>query len=99
GAIKEIGYDGATLDRYQDPAGNNTIATPHIIHDDDVEILATGQAAGSEKTKHPWMIRSQNLTYLTELPVHFIYHNDLYLVYADLYYDHLDPELADSQLA
>src|SRR5699024_1919395 len=30
GAIKEIGYDGATLDRYQDPAGNKTIATPHI---------------------------------------------------------------------
>lgn len=99
GAIKEIGYDGATLDRYQDPAGNKTIATPHIIHDDDVEILATGQAAGSEKTKHPWVIRSQNLTYLTELPFHFIDHNDLYLVYADLYYDLLDPERADSQLA
>src|SRR5699024_6886943 len=44
-SIKEIGYDDATLDRYQDTAGTKTIATPHIINDDDVEVLATGQAA------------------------------------------------------
>ena len=71
-----------------------------IVDEDRVDLVATGGNAEEGGTEeHPWVIRSGNLTHLVELPFHFIDRNELYLVYADLYYDMLAPETEGSQRA
>lgn len=94
--IDQVRYDGADLNRY-DGGADRTVATPQIINDETVDVVATGY--GKTDTEYPWVIRSNNLTYLTELPFHYMDQNDVYLVYADLYYDLVDPERPESQLA
>lgn len=42
-------------------------------------------------TELPWIVRSGTLTHIPEVPLNDIDKNDLYLVFADLYYDLLAP--------
>lgn len=41
----------------------------------------------------PWAIRSANLTYVAEVPFSYVEENDRYLVYADLLYEALGPDV------
>lgn len=77
---------------------------------DAVEVLATSQcrdgsravsctAAASGPTEVPWAVRSENLTYLAEVPLDYIDSNDVYLVYADLFYDLLGSEAKPTKQA
>lgn len=95
--VEDLSYDGSALDRYIAEGDSETIDTPEVIDDEVVDLVATGQDRDGQE--YPWVIRSKNLTYLTELPFHYVDQNDLYLIYADLYYDLLAPETEEIQQA
>lgn len=97
--LDEVTYDAAVLNRYDGAETAKTVETPEIV-DDQVEVVASARNSQSDSaTHHPWVIRSGNLTHLVELPYHYIDHNELYLVYADLYFDLLGPEAESTQRA
>lgn len=95
-----VRYKGATLSR--NTLGARDVAVPRIAEDSGVEVLAVGQCGTAEQprgcqtfegrmiSQAPLVIRSGNLTFMADLPLDYIDNNDLYLVYADLYYDLLD---------
>ena len=106
--INQLFYDDKVLNRFDGQQSARTEAAPvartvdipKIVDEDRVDLVATGSSAEDGGTEeHPWVIRSGNLTHLVELPFHFIDRNELYLVYADLYYDMLAPETEGSQRA
>lgn len=107
--INQLFYDGAVLERFdgsqeaRDANGKKaprTVDTPVIVDEERVEVVATASSAEQGGTDElPWVIRSENITHLVELPFHFIDRNEMYLVFADLYYDMLAPETEDSQRA
>lgn len=107
GDINRLFYDDAELTRYDgskevrpenQPTAPRTVDTPIVKDDEQIEVVATASADdGGEE--YPWVIRSENITHLVELPFHFIDNNELYLVFADLYYDLLAPETESSQRA
>src|SRR5699024_4728986 len=87
------------------------VHTPRVLDPGLVDVVATGICgepgdpapcdtdAPQEVTELPWVVRSGNLTYLAEMPLHYIDHNELYLVFADLYYDLLAPATEPSRQA
>lgn len=98
--VEQLLYDGAVLDRFDGQESARTIETPVIVDEQLVDVVATGSSAttgGADEL--PWVIRSGNITYLAELPFHYIDSNELYLLYADLYYDLLAPDTAETQRA
>ena len=107
--VNQLFYDDAVLSRFdgaeeaRDANGAKTprtVDTPVISDQDSVEVVATARSADEGGAdEHPWVIRSENLTHLVELPYHFIDRNELYLVFADLYYDLLAPDTKESQRA
>lgn len=105
--ITRLFYDDAELTRYDGSAearpadaarAPRTVDTPVISETSQVEVVASA-ASEAQDEEYPWVIRSENLTHLVELPFHFIDNNELYLVFADLYYDMLAPDTAESQRA
>lgn len=97
--IDEIAYDGAVVDRFDGDETTKTVDIPDIVDSDNVEVVASGSSSEDDTAAYPWIIRSGNLTHLVELPYHYIDHNELYLVYSDLYFDLLDPEAEATQRA
>lgn len=101
--VRALDYADQVVQRV---AGSTSqVYTPRIVDADLVDVVAMGRCGDSEETPSecavdtdtemtelPWIIRSQNLTYVTELPLHHIDRNHLYLVFADLYYDLLAPD-------
>lgn len=89
-------------------AVNNTegILAPMLDQSNRVKVLAQAPcgdpAAPSPCTNPaarghdwlPWAIRSANLTYVGEIPFSYAEENDRYLVYADLLYEALGPDVA-----
>lgn len=67
---------------------------------DAVPVGGTGTCVGDEPADPlldggvPWVIRSGNLTYMTDLPLNYIDRSQDYLVFADLYYELLDSDVA-----
>lgn len=98
--IDELSYDNAVLSRFGGQDTATTIETPVILDQNMVDVVATGSSSeAADAGEHPWVIRSGNITYLAELPFHYIDRNELYLVFADLYYDMLAPDTAATQRA
>jgi len=98
--INQLFYDDHVLTRYDGKKTNRTVESPIVMNDDLVDVVATGSSAEEGGAKeHPWVVRSGNLTHIVELPFHYIDHNELYLLYADLYYDMLAPETEERQRA
>src|SRR5699024_9871088 len=97
--LDEITYDGAVLDRYEGSDTTKSVEVPAIRNEDQVEVVARARSSADETETHPWVIRSGNITHLLELPYHYIDHNELYLVYSDLYFDLLAPETEATQRA
>lgn len=88
-----------TVPQVVDPERVETLASARCTDDQDEPIAcvadpaAPGAGEGFEpKNTVPWVIRSENLTYLAENPFGYIDRNGLYLVFADLYYDLLAPD-------
>lgn len=107
--VHHVEYQGRTVTRAT--IATDEVHTPRIVDPDVVEVVATGICGDpadpapcdtdspQEVTELPWVVRSGNLTYVAELPLHYIDHNELYLVFADLYYDLLAPDTEPSRRA
>ncbi|MEV6584898.1 DUF2334 domain-containing protein [Kocuria rhizophila] len=83
---------------HRETTGVQELTVPFTGARNGVEVLATSQCtesgrpvsctgSGDGPTEVPWAVRSGNLTYLAEVPLDYIDSNDVYLVYADLFYD------------
>lgn len=83
---------------HRESAGAQELTIPFTGAREGVEVLATSQCTEGGKSvsctgaqggpsEVPWAVRSGNLTYLAEVPLDYIDSNDVYLVYADLFYD------------
>ncbi|CAN5346106.1 hypothetical protein BH23ACT6_BH23ACT6_19130 [soil metagenome] len=91
--ISGIAYNGKELTRQGQRSG--PINLPQITDDERVEVLATT----TEGDPQPWAIRSDNLTYIGEVPLISVDESDRYLAFADLLYDLLAPDTEESQQA
>lgn len=99
--IASVTYKGQRLTRNM--ANQGGVYGPHIIDSSKVAILATGEctAAGTPVdcqpvaqttgSQVPWAIRSDNLTFISEIPFSYISEKDRYLIFADLLYPALAP--------
>lgn len=96
--IDQLSYDDAELTRYDGEKSARTVEAPIIVDHELVDVVASGSSAEGDED-HPWVVRSGNLTHVVELPYHYIDRNELYLIYADLYYDMLAPDTEKSQRA
>lgn len=93
--VDTITYKGVDLTRYRDNgAGIMTYAT---VDDDRVETL--GQAVRDDGTTFPWALRSENLTYIGEVPVTYTDHRDRYLAFADMVIEFLNPSASERHRA
>ena len=96
--IDELSYNDATLERFSGKESAGIIEVPVVTDESLVDVVAIG-ANSKGGQHHPWVLRSGNITHLIELPFHYIDRNELYLIYADLYYDLLAPDTKKSQRA
>lgn len=97
--LDEITYDGAVLDRFDGAETTKTVEVPEIVDPEQVDVVASARSSAEKTESYPWVLRSGNITHLLELPYHYIDHNELYLVYSDLYFDLLAPETEATQRA
>lgn len=86
------------------PESSEVLVSPAVVDSETVDVLAgyTCRHHGvavpcsaedpGRSTELPWAVRSENLTYLAEVPLNYIDVNDVYLVFADLFYDLLAPD-------
>lgn len=86
-AVAQVRYKGTALTR--DPQGNSGIMD-HVVTDPN-RALSLAEAIRPDGTAFPWAIRSQNLTYIGEIPFAYVSHDDRYLAFADLLFDALAP--------
>lgn len=98
--VTKVLYKETELDRDESIDGHY-LHVPAIVEESEVEVLAwalcgtldqSRDCEGAEGDRFPWAIRSGNLTYVSEVPFDFMEESSRYLVWADLYYDLLDPE-------
>ena len=107
--VPTVEYKDTPVSR--DAQGVQDLVAPMTDARSPVTVLATSQcrekgaavscladdAGGPSEV--PWALRSGNLTYVAEIPLDFIDRNDIYLVYADLFYDLLAPDISGSEQA
>lgn len=103
--ITKIVYKDQELER---STASGFIHVPAILDPEKVEVLGTAvcgtqarseECRGVEGTEFPWAIRSENLTFVTDIPLDVIEENTHHLAYADLFYDLLAPETTPTQKA
>lgn len=103
--ITKIIYKNQELERSED---GGFIYVPEIIDPEKIEVLGTAvcgtqstprKCRGTSGTEFPWAIRSENITYVTDIPLDVIYENTHHLAYADLFYDLLAPETVPTKKA
>ncbi|KAA9395618.1 DUF2334 domain-containing protein [Kocuria coralli] len=87
--------------------GVDLLNAPRVVDPQKAEVLVHGLCGEPSDLRQcvtddpdyigesvPWAVRSGNLTYLAEIPLNYITENNLYLVFADLLYDPLGPDVA-----
>ena len=100
-SVASVTYNGQQLTRN---VANGPVLAPHITNPAQVTVLgqancsdSTGAAvtcnsiAQTSGTSYPWAIRSNNLTYVGEIPLSYIMESDRYLAFSDLLFGALDP--------
>ncbi len=99
--IPTVTYKGRQLTRSTFNLGG--VYGPHIVDAAKVAVLATGQCtqngvpancapiAQTTGSDVPWAIRSDNLTFVSEIPFSYISERDRYLAFADLLFPPLAP--------
>lgn len=102
--VQRIRYKDRLLTRVV--TSSPEVYMPRILDAQQVEVLSTGvcgkpdgrpracdvESAG-RAGEVPWVIRSGNLTFVADLPLNYIDHSQDYLMFADLYYDLLGPDI------
>ncbi|MGB5952665.1 MAG: polysaccharide deacetylase family protein [Ornithinimicrobium sp.] len=80
-AVSEVRYGGQALTRQAE--GAPSVLVPEITSPEQVEVLATMP----DVDERPWAIRSDNLTFIGEVPLSYVDESDRYLAFADMFYD------------
>lgn len=93
--IGAVEYKGRTLTR--DLANGSGIMEMSPFDATRVTTLAT--ARREDGTALPWAMRSQHLTYISEIPFAYIAGNDRYLAFCDLLFDALAPQAPERHRA
>lgn len=84
------------------------IYVPAVTNPDKVEVLGTAHCGSVEEPRDcqaaegdqfPWAIRSENITFVADMPLDVIEENTHHLAYADLLYDLLAPDTVPTQKA
>ncbi|MBD2764231.1 polysaccharide deacetylase family protein [Kocuria sp. cx-455] len=102
--LHSVRYNDKDVARYTD--STETLESPVVEPGSSVEVLASaqcrkddapvscepGKADGAQDV--PWAVRSENLTFVSEIPLDYIDENDVYLIYSDLFYGLLAPDTA-----
>lgn len=110
GEVRFVDYEDRQVDRHAD--GVELLNAPRVVDADRAEVLVHGLCGTPEELRPcvtddpdytgdsvPWAVRSGNLTYLAELPLNYVTENNLYLVFADMFYDLLGSDVPAVQQA
>ncbi|MCM3687844.1 DUF2334 domain-containing protein [Kocuria rosea] len=82
-----LSSEDVDLPRIVDPAAVEVLASGICGDDPASPVPCETDDPAIRDTELPWIVRSGNLTYLSELPLNYTDENEMYLVFADLYYD------------
>lgn len=102
--VHSVRYNDKDVARYTDSVA--ILESPVVESGSSVQVLASAQcrkddapvscvpdnADGAQDV--PWAVRSENLTFVSEIPLDYIDENDVYLIYSDLFYGLLAPDTA-----
>ena len=88
--ITSVRYKGTLMTRSPDNAAPQL--PPAIWLPDRVTVLA--ESVQPDGTSKPWAVRSDQLTYIAEMPFAFVNETDRYLIFSDLLFDALAPTTA-----
>jgi uncharacterized protein YdaL len=85
--VAEVRYKGRSLTRWTRQSSG--IMRYAFVDRARVRVLA--EAVRSDRSTFPWAVRSQNLTYIGEVPFRYESETDRMLIFADLLFDALAP--------
>jgi uncharacterized protein YdaL len=94
GDIPTVEYKGQSFSRYVD---NRAVMDYSHLDRSKVSVLA--EAVRADGYRFPWAIRSNNLTYIGEMPFSYMSETDRYLIFSDLLFDALAPETPERHRA
>jgi uncharacterized protein YdaL len=89
-SVGEVRYKNTSLTRYA--ANGSGMMTYSTVDTSKVTVLA--QAVRADGTTFPWALRSNNLTYIGEIPYAYTTMTDRYLALSDVLFDVLAPATA-----
>jgi uncharacterized protein YdaL len=89
-SVAEVRYKDTSLTR--DASNAAGIMDSMITDPSRASVLA--EAIRADGTSFPWAVRSGNLTYVGEIPLSYMTHDDRYLAFCDLLFDALAPTTA-----
>jgi uncharacterized protein YdaL len=93
--VAEVRYRGTSLTRDV----RNASGIMDTVITDPVAAVPVAQAVRPDGSTLPWGVRSGNFTYLGEIPLTYVTHDDRYLAFADLLLDALAPRTAERHRA
>jgi uncharacterized protein YdaL len=93
--IAQVTYKGHALTRY---SANGAGIMEHSPFD-ATKATVLASAVRADGTTLPWAVRSQNLTYVGEIPFVYMEANDRYLAFCDILFDVLAPTTAERHRA
>jgi uncharacterized protein YdaL len=93
--IAGVEYRGQLLKRRSE--GNSTVARITLTNDRTAKVL--GVARRADGTTTPWSVRSENLTYIGEIPFAFSGPGDRYLAATDLILEAIAPDTPERRRA
>lgn len=93
--ITTVRYKGQDLTRHPQNAGG--IMTYSTF--DPAVVKTVAEAVKADGTTIPWAVKSQNLTYMGELPFPYMTERDRYLIFADMLFDLLAPQTQERHRA
>lgn len=93
--VAEIRYKGTSLTRWS----RQTDGIMRGVLSDASRARVLAEAVRADGSTFPWAIRSQNLTYLGEVPFVYTSETDRYLAFADLLFDALAPRTPERHRA
>ncbi len=89
-SVAEVRYKNTSLTRYT-PNGSGIMSYASV---DTTKATVLAQAVRADGTTFPWALRSNNLTYIGEIPYAYTDATDRYLALSDLFFDVLAPATA-----
>jgi uncharacterized protein YdaL len=93
--VGEVRYRGTSLTRDTRNLGG---IMDHVVTD-PAKVTTVGEAVRADGSTFPWAVRSHNLTYLGEIPLSYVTHDDRYLAFSDMLYDALAPATGERHRA